>query len=321
MSDFKITDKSGIKLKTANKYVTEDLGVTLTDNDINNIVAGNIKKDVSILGVTGTLDSLPAGVLVNGTEITIDTDQYTAVIAGQDGDDQTGKVVISGLEIPVELDQNKDSSVKVTNLTPANVKKNITILGVVGTFEGNPKPEQSKTVEFNPGSANNITVTPDAGYALSSVQVNKPATMIPSNIKSGVDIGGVVGTYEGSSTITYWDGTYIEQNVFNVAINVETYENSVRSAGVFYSIDNGGTFVKIETQTTININSLPYIMFKYVGYSGGGVPGPGSYCHVGTTSGGTDIINANDAEYHSTITTENIELTKDTTFYVNMVHN
>ena len=36
MSDFKITDKNGIKLKTANKYVTEDLAVTLTDDDINN---------------------------------------------------------------------------------------------------------------------------------------------------------------------------------------------------------------------------------------------------------------------------------------------
>ena len=57
MVDFKIADKSGIKLKTANKYVTEDLAVTLTDNDINNIVAENIKKDISILGVTGTLDS------------------------------------------------------------------------------------------------------------------------------------------------------------------------------------------------------------------------------------------------------------------------
>ena len=120
MSDFKITDKSGIKLKTANTYVREDLGITLTDNDINNIV-------------------------------------------------------------------------------PENIAKNITILGVTGTFEGNPKPEQTKTVEFNPGSANNITVTPDQGYVLSSVQVNKPTTMIPSNIKSGVNIGGVVGTYEGST--------------------------------------------------------------------------------------------------------------------------
>ena len=120
MSDFKITDKSGIKLKTANTYVTEDLGVTLTDNDINNIVPENIAKDV-------------------------------------------------------------------------------TILGVVGTFEGNPKPEQSKTVEFNPGNANNITVTPDTGYVLSSAQVNKPATMIPENIKKDVNIGGVIGTLESGS--------------------------------------------------------------------------------------------------------------------------
>ena len=122
MSDFKIIDKSGIKLKTANTYVTEDLAVTLTDNDINNIV-------------------------------------------------------------------------------PENIAKNVTILGVAGTFEDNSKPEQTKTVEFNPGSANNITVTPDAEYVLSSVQVNKPATMIPSNIKNGVNIGGVVGTYEGRITI------------------------------------------------------------------------------------------------------------------------
>ena len=82
-----------------------------------------------------SISTLPAGVSVNGTEITIDTDQYTAVIAGQNGDDQTGKVVITGIDIPVELDPNNDSSVQVTNLTPGNVKKNITILGVTGTLE------------------------------------------------------------------------------------------------------------------------------------------------------------------------------------------
>lgn len=60
-------------------------------------------------------------------------------------------------------------------------------------------PTQTKTVEFNPGSANSITITPDEGYVLSSVEVGKPTTMIPSNIKSGVNIGGVVGTYEGST--------------------------------------------------------------------------------------------------------------------------
>lgn len=73
------------------------------------------------------------------------------------------------------------------------------MIGKTNALKNGGKPEQTKTVEFNPGSANNITITPDNGYVLSSAQVNKPATMIPGNIKSGVDIGGVVGTYEGST--------------------------------------------------------------------------------------------------------------------------
>ena len=87
---------------------------------------------------------------------------------------------------------------KPENFLASNIKKGEVIAGITGTFEGNPKPEQSKTVEFNPGSADSITIAPDEGYVLSSIEVGKPATMIPSNIKSGVNIGGVVGTYEAS---------------------------------------------------------------------------------------------------------------------------
>ena len=163
MSDFKITDKNGIRLKTANTYVTEDLAVTLTDNDINNIV-------------------------------------------------------------------------------PENIAKNVTILGVAGTFEGNPKPEQTKTVEFNPGSANNITVTPDAGYVLSSAQVNKPTTMIPGNIKSGVNIGGVVGTYVGVPSLPQYD----------VTLNVNTFVVNDGELHLSYYINEERTPVEFTDTTTIN---------------------------------------------------------------------
>lgn len=55
---------------------------------------------------------------------------------------------------------------------------------------------QSKTV--TPG-ANQQVVLPDAGYdALSQVTVNGDADLIPGNIKQGIDIFGVVGTYDGS---------------------------------------------------------------------------------------------------------------------------
>lgn len=55
---------------------------------------------------------------------------------------------------------------------------------------------QSKTV--TPGASQQV-VLPDAGYdALSQVTVNGDADLIPGNIKQGIDIFGVVGTYDGS---------------------------------------------------------------------------------------------------------------------------
>ena len=52
---------------------------------------------------------------------------------------------------------------------------------------------EEKTVELSMPSGNQ-TVSPSAGKFLSAVTVKKPATMLPENIKSGVNIGGVVGT-------------------------------------------------------------------------------------------------------------------------------
>lgn len=55
------------------------------------------------------------------------------------------------------------------------------------------KPEQAKTVDLAMATGNQ-TVLPDEGMTLSSATIIKPDTMIPENIKVGVDIGGVVGT-------------------------------------------------------------------------------------------------------------------------------
>ena len=125
-------------------------------------------------------------------------------------------------------------------------------------------------------------------------------------------------TMQKDLQITFSGGTGANANI---AINVITYQVNVGGVGVSYSIDEGNEFIPIEAEGIINLENVPTIMFKYEGYAGGGVPGIGSYCHVGTEQGGKNIINAGDSEYHDTITTPKILPNDGDTIYVEMEYN
>lgn len=56
---------------------------------------------------------------------------------------------------------------------------------------------QTKTMDLDMASGDQV-VKPDSGKVLSQVTVKKPSTLAAENIKKDVNIGGVVGTYEGS---------------------------------------------------------------------------------------------------------------------------
>lgn len=82
--------------------------------------------------------------------------------------------------------------IKPAALVPENIRAGTNVAGVVGELIGDT---EEVTVDLDMAEGGQV-ITPSAPTkVLSKVVVTKPGTMLPENIKAGVDIGGVVGEY------------------------------------------------------------------------------------------------------------------------------
>lgn len=157
-------------------------------------------------------------------------------------DDEDGAVIV---EIEEELNMADGNQVitpedneivrKVTiekpeTLNPNNIRKDVNIGGVVGNMEGR-KNEVQLTLPLDMANGN-MVITPHGDDVLSAVTINKPETLVPSNIKDGVNIGGVVGSYgtptdfgliyQGKWRVRYFD-------VDGTILKIEYVENGGRT--------------------------------------------------------------------------------------------
>ena len=155
----------------------------VTSSIDSNIAAGNIKRGISILGVTGTFDG---GALQSKTVKSSTSKQTVTPSSGYYG---LSSVVVN----PYVLDSKtvKSSTSKQTVTSSKDGLSSVIV---------EPYVLDSKTVD---PSTNNITVT-SSKDGLSSVTVNHVTSSIDSNIQAGnikkdVTILGVTGTYEGGA--------------------------------------------------------------------------------------------------------------------------
>ena len=176
----------------------------VTSSIDSNIAAGNIKKNVTILGVTGTFDG---GTLQSKTVKSSTSKQTVTPSSGYYG---LSSVIVE----PYALDSKTVKS-STSRQTVTSSKDGLSSVIV------EPYVLDSKTVD---PSTNDITVTSSAD-GLSSVTVNPVTSSIDSNIKAGnirkdVTILGVTGTYEGGGDPVAAPVEYISnEGDFNLVFN------------------------------------------------------------------------------------------------------
>ena len=122
---------------------------------------------------------------------------------------QSKSVTANGTVTPdASYDGLSQVTVNVPPTTPKLQAKTATTNGVVkpdATYDGLSQvtvnvpatPTETKTVEPNFSNGSEV-LTPTEGKVFSSVTLTKPATLLPENIKKGVIICGIEGTYEAA---------------------------------------------------------------------------------------------------------------------------
>lgn len=244
-----------------------------------NLTAENIKKGVSVFGIAGTHEC-PAPKLhekqitpsaaaetyypdegydgISKISVVGDSDLSPEnIVYGKQVFDVVGShkcptfttqektVTPSANSQTVQPDSGYDGLSQVTvsgdtNLTPANIRKDISIFGVTGTHTCKQPSLQTKSV--TPSTAAK-TVTADSGYdGLSQVTVAGDSNLIAANIKKGVSIFGIAGTHETTATGGSSDNNCeaYRVDVTNPTVNFKTASGTIKAYGYAYATSSSG---------------------------------------------------------------------------------
>ena len=165
-----------------------------------NIQAGNIKSGVTILGVNGTYTGTQGSLMSK----TIDSSTSQQTITPDSGYYGLSQVTVNPYTLQDKVldfnsDEEWDPSIQAAIITPDSSYDGLSSVAV--TLE-------SKIVDASTRSQM-ISATPDSSYfALDTVYI-RPVTaaidsnITPGNIKNGVTILGVTGTYDGMQNTFY----------------------------------------------------------------------------------------------------------------------
>lgn len=183
--------------------------VTVIENDVRKnyvLQNGAYIAGGDVPSVLGTLEATENKTYKASDE---DLEGYSTVTVNVEPKLQSKSVTVNGTVTPdASYDGLSRVTVNVPPTTPKLQAKTATTNGVVkpdATYDGLSQvtvdvpatPTETKTVEPNFSNGSEV-LTPTEGKVFSSVTLTKPATLLPENIKKGVIICGIEGTYEAA---------------------------------------------------------------------------------------------------------------------------
>lgn len=101
--------------------------------------------------------------------------------------------------------------IKPSDLVPENVRRGKTVAGIDGDFIGDT---EEVTLDLAMADGDQVIVPSADGKVISRVTVKKPETLVPENIAEDVEIGGVVGTYQGGAGLELYEPEWIDDICF-----------------------------------------------------------------------------------------------------------